>query len=70
MKPKYWIGFVPATDDFGKVIEDEFIDGKTRMGPWALMVPVSFRLKGVGLGEGRGQLYKKQEDGKWLKIEG
>jgi len=30
-------------------------DGRTRMGPWAYMCKVHFRLYGVGLGLGRGQ---------------
>jgi hypothetical protein len=57
-------------DDFGKVITDEFIDGSTRTGSWAIMSPMSHQMHGRGLGLGRGQRYKKQEDGKWLKVEG
>jgi hypothetical protein len=67
----YWTGTVPSKDDFGKPMEDEFIDGKTKMGPWAFMTPSSWRRYGiVGLGIGRGQRYKKQPDGQWLKVEG
>jgi hypothetical protein len=64
------MGNVPTCDDFKKPIEDEFVDGKTRMGPWAFMTPSSYRMYGVGLGLGRGQRYEKQDDGKWLKVEG
>ncbi len=67
---KYWIGDVDQVDDFNKPINGEFIDGKTRMGPWATMTPQSYRLHGVGLGTGYGQRYQKQADGKWLKVEG
>lgn len=68
---KYWMGSVPKTDDFGDKITDEFIDGKTTMGSWANMTPKSFKRMGWGkLGTGYGQRYKKQNDGKWLKIEG
>jgi len=68
---QYWLGPVGKTDDFGDKITDELIDGKTRQGPWALMTPNSFKKYGVGrLGTGYGQKYKKQPDGKWLKIEG
>ena len=67
---KYWMGSVGEEDDFGNPIKDEFIDGKTRMGPWANMSPESFKQYGVGLGTGRGQKYKKQPDGKWKKIQG
>jgi hypothetical protein len=70
-KPRYWIGDVPKQDDFGKTIDNEFIDGATRQGPWAIMTPMSWKVMGVGLlGQGRGQKYQKQKDGRWLKIEG
>jgi hypothetical protein len=68
---KYWSGTIAAKDDFGVPIEDEFIDGKTRMGPWGIMAPKSWRMHGVGaLGSGFGQRYEKTDDGKWLKVEG
>lgn len=67
----YWLSPVDAFDDFGDIITDEIIDGKTVMGPWGLMTPKSWKKYGVGrLGSGLGQRYKKQKDGKWLKIEG
>jgi hypothetical protein len=70
-KTVYWVGAVGEFDDFGCRISDEFIDGKTIMGPWANMSPVSWRQNGIGrLGTGYGQRYKKQPDGKWLKVEG
>jgi hypothetical protein len=68
---RFWTGDVPAKDDFGMTINDEFIDGKTRSGPWATMTPMSWRAMGIGmLGLGRGQRYRKQADGRWLKVEG
>lgn len=71
MKKSYWLSPVGAADDFGSPIDTVIIDGKTRMGPWALMTPDSFEKFGTGkLGTGYGQKYEKQEDGKWLKIEG
>jgi hypothetical protein len=70
MTKKYWLGRPPKVDDFGKTIYDIFIDGKTARGPWAFMTPLSFQFFGIGLGTGLGQKYKKQNDGKWLKIEG
>jgi hypothetical protein len=58
-------------DDFGKTIDEQFVDGKTNMGPWAIMTPSSWRLNGVGqLGLGRGQRYERQADDRWLKVEG
>ena len=70
MKKKYWIGDMPELDDFGITIQNVVIDGRTKLGPWAMMTPETFKNFGVGLGLGFGQKYKKQKDGKWLKIEG
>lgn len=77
-KQVFWSGSIGPTDhtgrlfdDFLEPIEDEFIDGKTKMGPWANMSPASFAKYGIGrLGTGHGQRYKKQADGRWLKVEG
>jgi len=70
-KEKYWMGHVSDKDDFSDSIKNEFIDGKTQMGPWALMTPKSWKQYGFRkLGTGYGQRYKKQSDGKWLKVEG
>ena len=67
----YWIGSdIDEKDDFNRPIKDEFIDGRTRDGHWAIMAPSSHRIHGYGLGMGRGQRYKKQPDGRWLKVEG
>ena len=41
----------------GKERLSEFVDGKTRMGPWANMCMPCYRKVGVGLGMGRGQRY-------------
>lgn len=71
MKQRYWSGNPPEEDDFGLTIKDEFIDGRTTIGPWAFMTPTSWKRIGVGrLGLGYGQRYKKQDDGRWLKVEG
>lgn len=68
---RYWTGSIRQKDDFGLSVGDTFIDGKTIHGPWAIMTPSSWRSHGVGrLGTGYGQKYKKQSDGRWLKIEG
>lgn len=70
-KKTYWLSPVGGFDDFDMPISETIIDGKTTMGPWALMTPSSWRLYGVGrLGTGLGQKYEKQDDGKWLKVEG
>jgi hypothetical protein len=70
-RPKYWAGPAPkACDITGEAITDCFIDGATTQGPWANMTPKSHKKYGRGLGQGRGQKYEKQEDGKWLKTGG
>lgn len=69
-KQRFWMGDVNGKDDFEKPITDEFVDGKTAMGPWAIMSPASFSEFGLGLGTGRGQKYRRQADGRWLKVEG
>lgn len=70
-QPVYWSSPVGAADDFDDPITDTIIDGATRMGPWALMTPTSFAVFGINrLGLGLGQKYRKQADGRWLKVEG
>lgn len=72
-EPVYWSSPVGATDDFQSPIDDEIIDARTVYGPWALMSPASFaRYGGTNgrLGLGLGQRFKKQPDGRFLKVEG
>ncbi len=74
----YWTGDIGQSsngrfryDDFDQRIVDQFIDGRTRRGPWAIMTPESFAAHGSGkLGTGYGQRFQKQADGRWLKVEG
>lgn len=66
-KVKTWGGHVPAKDDFQNPITDEFVDGMTSLGGWAMMSPKSFKMYGTGIGAGRGQKYQKQGDD-WVKI--
>ena len=57
-KQKFWQGQAPAKCDVcHRPIAETFVDGKTRMGPWAIMCHVCFRDVGVGLGIGLGQIY-------------
>lgn len=64
-----WMGGVDKKDSYGVPITDDFIDGVTKSGQWAIMTPESYRLHGAGLGWGRGQRYKKIND-KWEQVEG
>lgn len=68
----FWIGPVQSEDDFGSPIIEEFVDGRCVLGgTWAIMSPESWKVWGSGLlGPGRGQRYRKQPDGRWLKVEG
>jgi hypothetical protein len=67
----YWTGPAPTQCDICTApITDAFIDGKTRMGPWANMCRKCHVHLGVGLGTGKGQHYVKQPDGRWLKTQG
>jgi hypothetical protein len=70
--PKYWIGPVPAHDDFGRPIGNEFVDGRSVAGPWGTFTPASWDWSGCRrpLGPGVGQRYRRQPNGRWLKVEG
>jgi len=60
----------PASCDLcGSPIIDEFVDGVTKMGPWANMDLVCFNIHGRGLGLGIGQRYRLIDD-KFTKVEG
>lgn len=69
-KKKKWNGTWPYFCDFCKTdlaLSKRFVDGRTQIGPWALMCPPCHSKKGTGLGVGCGQSY----DSKTLeKIEG
>jgi len=70
-KARYWRDKAPVACELCHgPIGDEFIDGKLRTGPWALLCPDCSRKWGVGLGIGRGQRYTLQADGQWLNTTG
>ena len=46
-----------------------YVDGATRMGPWANMCPSCYTKLGVGLGLGKGQMYAWQGD-HYQKVQG
>ncbi|MHA2384155.1 MAG: hypothetical protein ACXACT_16400 [Candidatus Thorarchaeota archaeon] len=72
-KPKrkvYWLGNIDTCNICPTKITTTFIDGKTTMGPWAILCPQCHKDVGYGLGTGLGQRYVLQEDGRWLKVEG
>jgi len=53
----HWLGEVGSCDICGKELTITFIDGATRMGPWAKMCGSCYDKYGVGLGLGKGQAY-------------
>lgn len=66
-----WFGDVPFSCQVsGRKITDSFVDGVVKgTATWAIMHPEVHRVKGIGLGTGRGQLFV-QRDGAWYKVEG
>lgn len=65
-----WMSEPPKQCDFCKQpITDGFVDGKTVYGPWACMCPTCFFLEGIGIGEGKGQVYELQ-DNEYIKVAG
>lgn len=72
-KPKrgLWIGSEPVRcDTCDQPFEGIFVDGKTKMGPWAKLCPRCHERMGVGLGVGLGQRYRLNGDGEWIKTDG
>ncbi len=72
----YWLGSKIEMCDICQTLfeiygsEAEFVYGATAAGLWAIMCPTCFQTYGRELGLGRGQLYKKQPDGRWKKVAG
>lgn len=66
----YWLSAVNNCEICGTPHRDKMVDGKTRMGPWALMCLPCHANNGGRLGLGIGQKYQKQPNGRWLKIKG
>lgn len=70
-KKVYWLGNLGPTDNYGSKYGNIMYDAKTKFGYWANMSEDSWKEFGIGkLGIGLGQKYEKQDNGRWLKIEG
>ena len=72
MKAK-WHGEPPERCDLcGHKPKGVFIDGRTKMGAWAIMCSACHKEFGVGLGVGKGQRYElkvvKDGDKEWIKV--
>jgi hypothetical protein len=67
---KKWVGDPPPECNIcHSPIEDYFVDGKTILGPWAIMCELCHTSAGLGLGTGKGQSYRKRGND-WIKIAG
>jgi hypothetical protein len=68
----YWLSDVAKTCELGcgRSLHEEFVDGRTKYGPWALMCIECWRATGFKLGLGSGQRYKRQPSGLYIKVEG
>ena len=69
-KKVYWLSAVNNCDLCGTPHFNVLVDGKTKMGPWALMCLKCHAANGGKLGLGLGQKYQIQPGGRWLKIAG
>lgn len=56
-------GVEPVTCQFCQAKCARYVDGKTRMGPWAEMCLPCHKKNGVGLGTGKGQQYEPNDAG-------
>ena len=69
-KRRRWFGGNPTECDIcHNDITTDFVDGKTRFGPWACMCFSCYKKNGTGLGTGFGQRYTL-EDGIFYKVAG
>lgn len=68
-RKRVWMGSEPKCDVCQAVPADRFVDGKTIHGPWAMLCLKCHKRMGVGVGQGRGQLYELQGN-EWVKIGG
>lgn len=59
-KIKKWESEMPEKCDIcDHPLEEVFVDGKTSMGPWAIMCEGCHLMQGGELGTGKGQLYSR-----------
>lgn len=69
MNEKFWCGEAPTVCQIcDRPIAEVFVDGKTQWDCWACMCKDCWETHGEGLGVGLGQMYGRQEDGRWLNI--
>ena len=70
MEEKFWCGEAPAICQVcDREIHGVFVDGKTQWDCWACMCKDCWEMHGEGLGVGLGQMYGRQADGRWRKLD-
>lgn len=69
-KKLYWGGLLGDCDICQQPFGDTMYDARTTRGPWGNLCEACFQRFAGHLGQGRGQKYKKQPDGRWLCVEG
>jgi hypothetical protein len=70
MSDTNWVGPTPTKcDNCNRPITHQFVDGKTKYGPWGILCMTCHEVVGVGLGIGKGQMYLKEGD-KFIKMLG
>lgn len=68
---KFWQSPAPEACDICQVkIDLTFVDGRTYMGPWAIMCSSCSDADGTGLGPGKGQQYASDGKGRFVKVAG
>lgn len=69
--PVYWMGETDKCQVCQKPLRTKLVDGRLKAsGQWAVLDLGCHRVHGSGVGVGKGQVYAKQENGRWLKVEG
>ena len=69
MTEQYWCGEAPTVCQVcDREIVGVFVDGKTQWDCWAFMCKDCWEMHGEGLGVGLGQMYGRQIDGRWQKL--
>lgn len=70
MTERYWCGEAPSVCQIcDRPILEVFVDGNTQWDCWAFMCRECWEMHGEGLGTGRGQMYGRQIDGRWKKLQ-
>ncbi len=69
-KQIFWCGPIDKCQLTGDELGDTMYDARLPSGQWGNIGQRAFEENGCRLGTGLGQKYKRQEDGRWLLVEG